>query len=310
MTTSDNLDGALAAAVAELSTVADFIRFGASLFNGHDLHYGHGTDNATDEALSLVLHGLHLEPGLAHELFASRLTRGEREMVAGLLKRRVEERIPAAYLTGEAWFAGLKFSVTKDVLVPRSPLAEWIERGFDPWLATAEVRRVVDVGTGSGCIAVACAVAFEHAEVDAVDISTAALAVARGNVEAHGLSDRVHLLHGDLLEPCQGPYDLIISNPPYVPTASFAALEAEYRHEPAAGLVAGKDGLDCVRKLLGAARDHLGAGGLLVVEVGEARDAVRKAWPDSPFAWLEFERGGDGVFAIQREQLPLSGTSD
>ncbi len=304
MAVSASLDEALREAVDELRSVGDFIRWGASLFNAQGLHFGHGTDNATDEALTLVLHALHLEPGLAGELFGAHLTRSERLRVTGLLKRRVEERIPAAYLTGEAWFAGLCFKVDPSVLVPRSPLAEWIERGFDPWLDPSVVRRVVDVGTGSGCIAIACALAFDNAQVDAVDISEAALAVAGDNVRRHGLGDRVHLLRGHLLEPCRGPYDLIISNPPYVPAASYAALAEEYRHEPAQGLVAGDDGLECVRELLATAAECLAQEGLLVVEVGEAQGAVEAAWPQTPFVWLEFERGGGGVFAIQREQLP------
>ncbi len=303
MTTGTSLDMALDEAVDELDTVVDFIRRGASLFNAHHLHFGHGTDNATDEALTLVLYALHLQPGLASEMFAAKLTRSERLRIAGLLKRRVIERIPAAYLIGEAWFAGLPFKVTPDVLVPRSPLAEWIERGFDPWFDADAVRRVVDIGTGSGCIAIACALAFGEALVDAVDISPAALAVARDNVEHHGLEDRVNLLQGSLLEPCTGPYDLIISNPPYVPTASFACLEAEYAHEPAQGLVAGEDGLDCVRGLLDAAPEYLSEDGILVVEVGEAAVAVIHEWPHLPFEWLEFEHGGAGVFVIQRAQL-------
>ncbi len=298
------LTEALQEAEDELHSIVDFIRRGASLFKEYGLHFGHGSDNAIDEALTLVLHGLHLEPGLAGELFDARLTRRERRTVCALLKRRIEERIPAAYLTGEAWFAGLRFKVNSDVLVPRSPLAEWIERGFESWLDPQAIHRIIDVGTGSGCIAIACALAFDEAEVDAVDISDAALAVARDNIETHGLERRVHLLKGNLLDPCQGVYDLIISNPPYVPAASFAALTAEYAHEPALGLVAGDDGLNCVRQLLATARDHLTEDGLLVVEVGEAREAVLQAWPHTPFEWLEFERGGDGVFLLHRNLLP------
>jgi ribosomal protein L3 glutamine methyltransferase len=304
MVSNASLDTALKEAVTELNSLVDFIRAGASLFNEYGLHFGHGTDNATDESMALVLHVLHLEPGLAAELFHSRLTHSERERICGLLKRRIVERIPSAYLTGQAYFAGLQFKVTPDVLVPRSPLAEWIERGFDPWLDAPEVERIVDVGTGSGCIAIACALAFGNSEVDAVDISPAALAVARDNVEKFHLEDQVKLLQGDLLGPCQGTYDLIISNPPYVPTASFNALAEEFQHEPSMGLVAGDDGLDCVRQLLSSAGDYLSENGLLVVEVGEAQDAVMEAWPETPFEWLEFERGGDGVFVLQKGQLP------
>ena len=294
------------AAIKELRTVADMIRWCASRFNEHGLSFGHGNADAPGEALTLVQHVLHLSEGLAPELFAARLTRVEREQIAALARERIESRKPLAYLTREAWFAGLLFTVDERVLVPRSPLAEWIRRGFEPFLEPERVHRVVDVGTGSGCIACACALAFPHAAVDAVDLSEEALAVARENVARHGLEDRVRLLHGDLLDPCPGPYDLIISNPPYVPEASYLALPPEYAHEPDVGLRSGADGLDHVRRLLAEAAPRLGGDGLLVVEVGEAAAALEQAFPDLPFTWLDFEHGGEGVFVLRAEELDAS----
>jgi ribosomal protein L3 glutamine methyltransferase len=295
------------AAVKELRTVADMVRWCASRFNENGLHFGHGTADAAGEALALVQHVLNLTEGMAPELLAARLTRGEREQVAALAVERIRSRKPLAYLTGEARFAGLAFHVDERVLVPRSPLAEWIERGFAPLLDPERVSRVADVGTGSGCIAVACALAFPAAEVDAVDLSPEALAVAADNVRRHAVQDRVRLLEGDLLEPCAGPYDLIVSNPPYVPESSYLSLPPEYAHEPATGLRGGDDGLEAVRRLLATAPPRLAPGGLLVVEVGEAAEALEQAFAALPFTWLDFERGGDGVFVLTREQLLASG---
>lgn len=301
----DSLERAAAVAVKELRTVVDLVRWSASRFNEHGLHFGHGTDNAVDESLALVLYVLHLDAGLAPELMGSRLTRSEREQVVALALERIRVRKPLAYITGEAWFAGLRFAVDERVIIPRSPLAEWIERGFAPFLSPDEVRRVVDVGTGSGCIAIACAFAFPNAAVDAVDASGEALEVAQRNVEEHALEGRVRLLDGDLLDGLEGgPYDLIVSNPPYVPEASYLGLPEEYAHEPASSLRSGEDGLEHVRRLLESAAPLLAAGGILVVEVGEARAALMAAFPELPFLWLDFERGGDGVFLLQRDQLP------
>ncbi len=307
MAESDPLTRAALGAAKELRSVADMVRWCASRFNEHALHFGHGTDNAVDEALALVLHALHLRPGLAPELFAARLTRAERERVLTLASERIRTRKPLAYLTGEAWFAGLPFSVDERVLVPRSPLAEWIERGFAPFLDADRVRRVVDVGTGSGCIAVACALAFPAAQVDAVDCSVEALEVAAQNARRHGVEGRLRLVRGDVLAGCEGPYELIISNPPYVPEPSYRALPAEYGHEPRTALAAGADGLDVVRRLLAGAPALLAPGGLLVVEVGEAAPALQAAYPGFAFTWLEFQRGGEGVFLLTREQLAAAG---
>ncbi len=297
------------AAVEELASAADLVRWGASRFAEHRLTYGHGTAEAIDEALELVLASLELDPGVPEVLLRARLTRAERERAVALLRRRVVERLPAPYLTRRAWFAGLRFYVDERVLVPRSPIAECIEQGFAPWLEVDAVTRILDLGTGSGCIAIACAHAFPGASVDAVDLSDAALAVARRNVGEHGVEDRVRLLRGDLFAPVDGTYDLIVSNPPYVPTASMSGLAAEYRHEPSSALVAGADGLDCVRRILDAAPAHLAPGAVLVVEVGESRAALERERPEAPFTWLEFARGGDDVLLIGREELAGAGVA-
>jgi len=303
MSGSDALARGSQDAAKELRTLGDMVRWAASRFNEHGLHFGHGSEDAVGEALALVLHVLDLEPGLAPELFAARLTRRERARVTALVEERIRSRKPLAYITREAWFAGLRFVVDERVLVPRSPLAEWIGRRFEPFLDPARVRRIVDVGTGSGCLAVACAMAFPDAEVDAVDCSEEALEVARENVHRHGLDGRVHLHCADLLAGLRGGYDLVISNPPYVPQARLLALPPEYAHEPALALEAGADGLDVVRRLLGQAAAMLAPAGILVVEAGEAAGALAGALPRLPFTWLDFERGGDGVFLLTREQL-------
>ena len=307
MADKDLLARSSEAATKELRTVADMVRWCASRFNEYGLHFGHGTGDAAGEALALVQHVINLPGALAPELFTARLTRGEREQVVAMARERIRTRKPLPYLTGEAWFAGLAFGVDERVLVPRSPLAEWIERGFEPFLDAAAVRRVADVGTGSGCIAVACALAFPGARVDAVDVSPEALEVAADNVARHGLGEQVTLLRGDLLDGCDGPYDLIISNPPYVPESSYLALPAEYAHEPAVGLRAGADGLNQVRRLLAQAPSRLAPEGVLVVEVGEAATAMEQAFPDLGVTWLDFQRGGDGVFLVARAGLPDAG---
>jgi ribosomal protein L3 glutamine methyltransferase len=291
-------------ALHSLSTITDFVRWGASRFGAAGLHYGHGTDNAVDEALVLVRHALNLGHDLPPEFYAARLTDAEKRTVLELIERRIVERIPAPYLTGEAWFAGLPFFVDSRVLIPRSPFAELIEGGFAPWLEADSVERVLDLCTGSGCIAIACALAFPAAEVDAVELSPEALDVARRNVERHGVGDQVALLEGDLWAPVAGRrYDLIVSNPPYVSDREMEVLPPEYAHEPELGLRSGPDGLDVVARILAGARAHLRPGGVLVVEVGDSAEAVANAWPELPFTWLEFSRGGSGVFLLTAEEL-------
>ena len=286
-----------------LVSIRDYIRWGLSEFTRAGLFFGHGTDNALDEARLLVLHALHMPFDSPDELLSARLTMEERERVLALLKRRVDERLPAAYLTHEAWFAGLSFYVDERVLVPRSPIAELVENGFAPWLA-GEPSRVLDLCTGSGCIGIACAYAFDDASVDLVDISSDALDVANINIVRHELGDRVQACQSDVFAGLDGQrYDLIVSNPPYVDARDLAEMPEEYHREPALGLASGVDGLDITRQILRDAAAHLEEGGLLVVEVGNSWLALDEAYPQIGFTWLEFERGGHGVFCMSREEL-------
>lgn len=286
-----------------LLSIKDFVRWGASEFARHGLVYGHGTDNAIDEAYQLVLHALSLRHDLPPAYADARLTSSEREAVTALLRRRIETRQPAAYLTGEAWFCGLPFHVDRRVLVPRSPIAELIEAAFGPWLACAP-QRVLDLCTGSGCIGIATALALPEARVDLADIDEAALAVARRNIARHGVGDRVQALASDLFEGLGGRrYELILSNPPYVPSAEWQALAPEYRHEPRIALEAGADGMDVVARILAGAAEHLSTEGTLICEIGGAQDEFAARFEDFPGYWPEFERGGDGVFVVGRAEL-------
>lgn len=266
--------------------------------------FGHGTDNARDEAAALVFHTVKLSHDSPERALTRRVTAGQRAKTDALLARRIDERQPLAYLTHEAWFAGLRFYVDQRVLIPRSPLAELIERRFSPWIDPARVRRVLDIGTGSGCIALACAKAFPRARVDAVDIDAGALEVARINRRRLRLTRRVRLVRSDHFAALSGrAYDIIASNPPYVGEREMRGLPREYRHEPKLALESGRDGLDSVTQILRASARHLRPLGLLVVEVGNTERALMRAFPRLPFTWLDFERGGGGVFLLTREQL-------
>ncbi|GGZ10675.1 50S ribosomal protein L3 N(5)-glutamine methyltransferase [Shewanella fodinae] len=292
-------------AVTELRTVGDMLRWAVSRFNDAGIYYGHGTDNAWDEAISLVFHALHLPDEIGQQVIHANLTSSEKHKIVELIIRRVRERVPVPYLTHRATFAGLDFYVDERVLVPRSPIAEMIENRFSPWLYNKPVNRVLDLCTGSGCIAVACAYAFEDAEVDALDISNEALEVAQINIETLGVMDRVYPMQSDLFSAIpKGPqYDLIVSNPPYVDAVDLANMPEEYRHEPKLGLASGNDGLDITRHILANAVDYLTETGLLVVEVGNSMIHLIEQFPDVPFTWVTLERGGDGVFVLTRDQL-------
>ncbi len=290
--------------LTSLATIRDYIRWAASRFNEAQLFFGHGTASALDEAVAVVLHTINQPYTLPVEYFDSVLTKQEREKVISIIERRVKQRIPAAYLTHEAIFAGLSFYVDERVLVPRSPIAELIEDQFAPWVEPDQVGTILDLCTGSGCIAIACAYAFPEAEVDAVDISEEALQVAAINVEKHHLSERLKLIKSDLFEHLRGKrYDIIVSNPPYVCQAELQQLPAEYHAEPHIGFAGGVSGLDIVIKIIEQAVSFLNDRGILIVEVGSSAETLQTRFPEVPFFWLDFERGGDGVFLLTAEQL-------
>ena len=290
----------------ELLTLRDLLRFAVSRFNEAELFFGHGSDNAWDEAAYLLLHTLHLPLDRLEPFLDARLTEAERNTVLHLIERRVKTRVPAAYLTHEAWLGEHRFYVDERVIVPRSFIAELLEEQLTPWIDDPwAVARVADICTGSGCLAILAALAFPEAEVDAVDISPDALEVAKRNVADYGLEDRLELVQSDLMSGLTGrKYDIIISNPPYVNAASMATLPEEYRREPELALAGGEDGLDLVHILLQQAREHLNPGGLLVVEIGHNRDDLEAAYPDTPFTWLDTEAGDQFVFMLRQEELP------
>ncbi len=292
-----------ASAADALHTIIDLIRYGASRFNAAGLTFGHSHDNALDEATALVLHTLHLPPNLGPAYGQARLLPEEKQAILALIERRVVERVPVAYLTGEAWFAGLSFKTDARALVPRSPIAELIESGFEPWLAGREVQRALDLCTGSGCIAIAMAHYNPDWQVDGVDISDDALALAAEN-KARLLADNVTLLKSDLFAGLSGRhYDLIVTNPPYVTNAETDALPREYGYEPELGLRAGDDGLDLVLKILRDAPIHLSEDGLLICEVGESEQHLVRLLPEVDFAWIEFKVGQMGIFAVECREL-------
>ncbi|MEH6530287.1 50S ribosomal protein L3 N(5)-glutamine methyltransferase [Photobacterium frigidiphilum] len=290
-------------AVNELHTLQDMLRWTVSRFNAAGLFYGHGTDNAWDEAVQLVLPTLYLPLDIPSEVRFSRLTSSERLRVVERVIRRINDRTPVSYMTNKAYFCGLEFFVDERVLVPRSPIAELIETQFEPFLQQAPTR-IMDLCTGSGCIGIACAHAFPDAEVDLVDISIDALAVAEQNIHDHGLEQQVIPLRSDLLRDVpKDKYDLIVTNPPYVDQEDMDNLPEEFRHEPELGLAAGTDGLKLVRRILANAPDYLKDDGILICEVGNSMVHMEQEYPNIPFTWIEFANGGHGVFMMTRQQL-------
>jgi len=288
----------------QLTTLRDVLQWAEQSFEAANLYFGHGTNNAWDEAVALALFVLQIPPDSDTSILDRVMSPSEREKLIALVNRRIQERIPVPYLTHEAWFMGLKFYVDKRVIIPRSPMGELILNGFEPWLGNRPVRRILDLCTGSGCIAIACAKIFSQATVDAVDISKDALSVAAQNIQLHACQNQVNLIHADLFEGCAGQqYDIIISNPPYVDTDEMEALPLEFHFEPSLALEAGSDGLMVVKRILKEASYYLSSSGLLFVEVGNAMEALQAHYPKVPFTWLEFERGGQGVFMLEKEKI-------
>lgn len=292
-----------AQALEQLLTVQDWLRWSVSVMNRSDIFFGHGSDSAIDENMQLMAFVLNLPWFEVEQWLSARLTLSEREHFLALLKQRILQRQPVAYITQEAWFCGMSFKVDERVLIPRSPIAEMIEQNFQPWLGDKQVLRAMDLCAGSGCIGLAMAQAFPQAQVELLDISFDTLAVAEENIERHQCQDRVMALQSDLFSAADGKYDLIISNPPYVDADDMACLPQEYLVEPELALAAGDDGLDLVRIMLRQARQYLNDGGVLVVEVGNSWPALEQAYPQVEFVWQEFERGGHGVFVLTAEQL-------
>jgi len=296
-----------------LITIADHIRYAFSRFNQEQVFFGHGTDNAWDEAVSLVLQVLHLPWDFSTQMWSCHITPQEQQQVTKAIDQRINKRTPLAYITKQAWFCGHRFNVDERVLVPRSPIAELINNRLQPWLTSDEPSRILDLCTGSGCIGIAAALEFDEAEVDLLDISADALEVAHSNIAEYQLGDRVKAYQSDVFsvftntelfpDKAQGRYDIILSNPPYVDKQDFETMPAEFEREPKLGLVAGEDGLDIVRIMLTEAAQYLTEDGLMIVEVGNSCEALDRAFADFPFTWVEFEHGGHGVFAIRADEL-------
>ena len=290
-------------AIQHLQTVRDWLRFAVSRFSVGEVYCGHGTDNLWDEAVQLVMQTLHLPMMDNTQYLDARLTNAERETLFERIEKRVSDRIPVPYLTGEAWFMGLPFEVDERVLIPRSPMGEFLLEEGGPWLNGRPVERILDLCSGSGCIGIAAACQFPEARVDLADISPGAREIAERNIQRYGLSDRVNAIESDLFEALEGPYDLILANPPYVDAEDMADLPPEYQHEPALGLAAGPDGLELMARIVRQAHRYLAPDGVLVGEVGNSQPALEAAFPGLPFTWLAFENGGHGVFVLDAEAL-------
>ena len=289
----------------DLHSIKDYLRWAYSCFNRADVFYGHGQDNGWDEALQLVLSALHLPLDVPDDLFDGRLALSEKQAIIHLIKERLGRRMPVAYLTNSAWFCGLEFYVDERVLIPRSPIGELIQQGFGGLLKNSP-KRILDMCTGSGCIAIACAEQFPEAEVDAVDLSFEALDVAEFNIERHQLTHRVFPIQSDLFTQLpQDQYDLIVTNPPYVDQDDIEDMPEEFRHEPMLALEAGEDGLVLVKRILAQAGEYLTKNGVLICEVGNSMVHLIEQYPTVPFKWIEFKQGGDGVFALTKPQLDL-----
>ncbi len=293
-----------AVATRDFSSIIDFLRFGFSRARSETLYYGHGTDNAWDDILTLVLGSLSLPIGVDPLLLQAQLTKDEKAFLCQQLERRIVARVPVPYLTHEAYFCDLAFYVDDRVLIPRSPIAELINQQFSPWVDADKVERILDLCTGGGCIAIACCYAFPEAQVDAVDISSDALAVAEINRQRHEVQDQLTLIESDCFEAVPVvKYDIIVSNPPYVGAAEMQTLPNEYRHEPVLALETGNNGLAIVENILQRAHNYLTKEGVLIVEVGNSEAALVEAYPNVPFTWLDFEHGGQGVFLLTHQQI-------
>lgn len=290
--------------IQEMRSIRDLIRWAVTQFNQFHLIYGHGTDNSWDEAVNLVLTSLYLPPDVDISVLDARLTTQEKVLIVDRVKKRITERIPVAYLVKEAWFGGLNFYVDERALIPRSPIAELLEDRLSPWVEAESVQNILDLCTGSGCIGILAALSFPQAQVTALDNSKEALEVAKINVERFELTERVELIQSDLFDQISGKkFDIIVSNPPYVSQTEYDALAREYSHEPKVALLCETDGLNIVRQILVQARHYLHPHGVLIVEVGNSQALLEKAFVDVPFTWLQFERGGEGVFLLTAQEL-------
>ena len=289
---------------SQTRSIREWVEWGSQAFDEAGLFFGHGTDNAHDEVIYIIVYALKTNFEFSGYDIDQPLAEAENKAVSEFLNQRLTSKQPAAYLVNEAWFCGLPFYVDERVLVPRSPIAELIEDEFQPWIPRENIKTILEIGTGSGCIALSCAYYMKDVRVDAVDIDDGALHVANKNLEHLELQDRVSFIKSDVFENlADKTYDIIVSNPPYVSQEEYDGLPAEYHREPQIGLTSGDDGLDCVRDILAHADQHLNPGGILIVEVGNTHEALEQAFPEIPFMWLEFEHGGHGIFLLEKNQL-------